>query len=402
MHQDGATDQIWAAEDSPHVIPFDMTVSAGIVIEPCSVVQLGRGITVTIADGGSIEADGESGEGEIRFERQDPEIAWGSIRVLGGTMALAHTVVDGGGDPQNGASHIAAALLVRGRAGATEPDGTLFVSDVVISGSLSNGVRIEENGAFTADSDDLVVVGSMGNPITAMFDGAGSIPAGEYTGNAGDEIILTDELTGGVAHDMTLFDRGVPYVVGAPDQIADLRVDAGPGGLATLTIEAGVEMRFRAGGVFRIDPDSAEEPATGALVALGTEDAPIVFTSWYASPAAGDWLGLTFGSEVSPTTQLDHVRVEFAGGEATSGSNSCPYPESDGINEAAIRILGAPTSEFITNTEIVESANHGIDRGWRDDIMVDFVDGNTFDVRACRQTVSRTDAGVCPDPVPCD
>lgn len=401
-HQDGATDQVWAAEDSPHVIPFDMTVTANIVIEPCSVVQLGGGITVTIADGGSIEANGEAGEGGIRFEQRVTDDPWTSIRLLGGTMALEHAVLDGGGFPGNGAQHLVAAVLVRGRDGAAEPDGTLSVRDVVISSSHSNGVRIEENGAFTADSDDLVIVGATNSPITTMFDGAGSIPAGDYTGNGTDVIILTDELTGLVAHDMTLFDRGVPYLVGAPEQIADLRVDAGAGGLATLTIEAGVEMQFRAGGVFRIDPDSAEEPASGALVAIGTEDEPIVFTSFAGSPAAGDWLGLTFGSEVNAATRLEHVRVEFAGGEATSGSNSCPYPESDGINEAAIRILGAPTSEFITNTEIVASANHGIDRGWRDDVVVDFTTGNTFDVRACRQTVSRTDSGVCPDPVPCD
>ena len=94
--------------------------------------------------------------------------------------------------------------------------------------------------------------------------------------------------------------------------------------------------------------------------------------------------------------------VEYAGGESPSGSNSCPYPGGDGINEAAIRILGAPTSQFITDTAIIASANHGIDRGWRDDTVVDFTASNSFDVGTCRQTVSRTDSGVCPDPVPCD
>lgn len=400
-HQDGATEQLWRAEDSPHVIPYDMTVSAAITIEPCSVVQLGGGIMVTIAAGGSITANGEP-DGPVTFERLEPEEAWVAIRLLGGTMALANAVLDGGGDPQNGATHIAAAVLVRGPSGSSAPEGVLSARDVAITGSLSQGVRIEENGAFTADSEALVISESVGSPISAGFDGAGSIPSGTYTGNGDDRIVLTDEIPNIVAHDMTLFDRGVPYVVGPVGQLADLRVDAGAGGLATLTIEAGVELQFRAGGVLRIDPDSAEEPASGALVAQGTEDAPILFTSAEESPAAGDWLGLVFGGELDPQTRLDNVQVEYAGGEASSGSNSCPYPGGDGINEASIRILGVPPGQFITRTTIAAGANHGIDRGWRDDLVVDFLPENSFDVAGCRQTVSRLDNGVCPDPVPCE
>jgi hypothetical protein len=399
-HQDGATEQVWRAEDSPHVIPYDMTVSAAITVEPCSTVQMGAGITVTVVPGGSITAEGEP-EGPIRFERLESD-PWVSIRLLGGTMALSNVQLDGGGDPLNGSAHIAAAVLVRAPSGTTAPEGMLSVRDVEIRGSQSQGIRLEENGAFTSDSDGLVIVDGAGHAISAGFDVAGSIPRGEYTGNGDDRIVLTDELSSAVVYDMTLFDRGVPYVVGPAGQLADLRVDAGPGGLATLTIEAGVEMQFRAGGVLRIDPDAAEEPATGALVAMGTEDAPVVFTSAEDAPAAGDWLGLVFGSELAAGSRMDHVQIEFAGGESSSGSNSCPYPGGDGINEASIRILGVPPGEFITNLTVVAGANHGIDRGWRDDTVVDFLSGNDFDVAGCRQTVSRLDDGVCPDPVPCE
>jgi hypothetical protein len=399
-HQDGATQQVWRAEDSPHVIPYDMTVSAAIAIEPCSTVQMGAGITVTVVPGGSIRAEGDA-EGPIAFERLESD-PWVSIRLLGGTMALSNVLLDGGGDPLSGPAHIAAAVLVRAPSGTTAPEGVLAVRDVEIRGSQSQGVRLEENGAFTSDSEGLVILDGAGHPISAGFDVAGSIPRGEYTGNGDDRIVLTDELSSAVAHDMTLFDRGVPYVVGPVGQLADLRVDAGPGAAATLTIEAGVEMQFRAGGVVRIDPDAAEEPATGALVAMGTEDAPVVFTSAEDAPAAGDWLGLVFGSELAAHTRMDHVQIEFAGGESSSGSNSCPYPGGDGINEASIRILGVPPGEFITNLAVVAGANHGIDRGWRDDTVVDFLSGNDFDVAGCRQTVSRLDDGVCPDPVPCE
>ena len=71
---------------------------------------------------------------------------------------------------------------------------------------------------------------------------------------------------------------------------------------------------------------------------------------------------------------MQHVHVEYAGGTGWSGSGSCLYSE-DAINEAAIRITGAPTHQFVTDTTIVASAGHGIDRGWRDDVVVDSAAG---------------------------
>ena len=75
---------------------------------------------------------------------------------------------------------------------------------------------------------------------------------------------------------------------------------------------------------------------------------------------------------------------------------------SDGINDAAIRIFGPPLTQFITGTDIQSNLHHGIDRGWRADLQPDFVAGNTFaSVAACKQTVPRTAAGVCPQVLPC-
>lgn len=65
---------------------------------------------------------------------------------------------------------------------------------------------------------------------------------------------------------------------------------------ATLTIEPGTIVRFKAGGA-----GAAELPVLiiqGRCVATGTEQKPVVFTSTYASPRAGDWQGVVvLGSE---------------------------------------------------------------------------------------------------------
>jgi hypothetical protein len=392
-------DEVWTADGSPHLVPYDFTIHASVVVEPCARVQLGGSLTLTVADDGELVAEGTEAE-PIVFERLDPAEPWTTIRLLGGNVRLAHAVLDGGGRTGNTVPDLTGALLVAAHSGATAPEENLRVEHVEIRGSQSAGVRLEGLGGFTLDSDDLVITQGAAHPISASATMVGSIPAGDYTGNGDDQIVLTTENTAAIFFDTTIYDRGVPYFVGLPGQVADLRVQANPGGLAVLTIEPGVELRFQPDSVFVIDRATGDAPATGALVAVGTEDRPIVLTSAEAAPAAGDWLGVYFGGTLAPVDRMDYVHVEYAGGASTTGSNSCPYPGQT-INDAAIRVFGVPPGPFVTNTVIAASASHGIDRGWRDDVSVEMQETNSFDVNGCTQTWSRLDDGTCPDPVPC-
>jgi hypothetical protein len=72
---------------------------------------------------------------------------------------------------------------------------------------------------------------------------------------------------------------------------------------AVLTIEPGVEVRFRAGKSLYI---------LGTLVARGAPDLPVVFTSDSVSPAPGDWGSVSFYDDASPT-RLD-TDGEYLGG----------------------------------------------------------------------------------------
>jgi hypothetical protein len=391
-------DEVWTADGSPHLVPYDFTIHARVEIEPCAVVQLGERLTLTVGDGGELVAEGTATE-RITFERMGAE-PWTTIRLIGGTASFAHALLDGGGRSTAATVDLTGALLVAGRSGATTPDPTLAVSHVEIRGAQGAGVRLESLGAFTADSEELTITEGAAHPISAAATVLGTIPSGSYTGNADDQIVLTTANAETVFVDATMHDRGVPYFVGLPGQPADLRVQANDDGLATLTIEPGVELRFQSGGVLTVQQLAVDEAATGALVAVGTADDPIVMTSAAASPAAGDWLGVHFGGVLAGASRMQHVRVEYAGGASTTGSSSCPY-EGDTIAEAAIRIFGVPSGAFITDTEIVASAGHGIDRGWRDDFIVDLVPTNSFDIAGCTQTWPRDSDGVCPDPVPC-
>jgi hypothetical protein len=229
-----------------------------------------------------------------------------------------------------------------------------------------------------------------------------NVPTGVYTGNAKDEILLPSDHAYSDWQDpeATLHERGVPYFVGSSNSAGDLRVDGGQGKLAKLTIEPGVTMKFKKGGVLRITVASGTNAPTGVLVAAGTAAKPIVFTSGEDAPVAGSWLGLTFGEVPSPNNKIDHARIEFAGGATVSGSDSCIMPSTT-INDAAVRVLGeAP--QFITNTVISDSASNGIDRGFRSDLKPTFLPTNTFvNVLKCTETYPKDANGACPSSVPC-
>lgn len=75
---------------------------------------------------------------------------------------------------------------------------------------------------------------------------------------------------------------------------------------ATLTIEPGTVVRFRGK-----DPSGAVLVVQGRLVAEGTKESPIVFTSSFAVPAAGDWQGvMLLGSE--KRNVLENCRIDGA------------------------------------------------------------------------------------------
>jgi hypothetical protein len=195
----------------------------------------------------------------------------------------------------------------------------------------------------------------------------------------------------------------VPYVVGGDGASSQLRVHGKDDTVAVLTIEPGVTLKFP-----KSDRDSAlylqhrsNAPIDGsaaALVSVGTKDKPIVFTSNEDAPAAGDWIGVWFEA-FSEQDQMDHVRVEYAGGDTGTVGFSCGTPQAPEklINRAAIAVFGEPSSEFVTNTTISDSAWNAFDRAWANGTTIDFRPTNSFsNIQYCAQTYPDQEGGVCP------
>lgn len=388
--------ETWTAAASPHVVPYDTSLYAALTIEPCAVVRLAAGVTVTINPSGSLIAAGAAGT-PVTIEALVAGRAWASIRSLGGTLSLSHAVVRGGGAPLNTSIAFAGALHMQS-SGVT---AKLHVDDVEIADSLSQGIYVNGQVGFDDTSQNVRIHGAAGFPIHVYAGVLGSIPSGTYTGNARDAIGIAGA-GGPVLDAQTMHDRGVPYHVGSGTDGGRLDVNSQIAGqVAVLTIEPGVVVQFPPGGTINVDPSSGTSPAQGALIAVGTAERPIVFTSDRgAAAAAGDWLGIGFGQAVDARSVMTHVRVEYAGGPG-SGSNSCPYPGRVGQNDAAIRIYGPVARQFVTDTAIVASARDGIDRGWRADLQPDFLASNSFEVVGCKQSTPRTASGSCPASPPC-
>ncbi|MDQ6891116.1 MAG: right-handed parallel beta-helix repeat-containing protein [Acidobacteriota bacterium] len=134
---------------------------------------------------------------------------------------------------------------------------------------------------------------------------------------------------------------GSPYIV-----TADVTVENN-GTLPTLTIQAGVTVKFNSGTKLNIGTNYP-----GSLQAVGTSGSPITFTANTASPTNGYWAGIRLNANTTSTT-ITYATVRYGGQNngnyfgniSITGSN----PTIDNVtlqnsNDSGIRVVsGNPT-----------------------------------------------------------
>jgi len=146
----------------------------------------------------------------------------------------------------------------------------------------------------------------------------------------------------------------------APDGIyivvADLTVTNG----ATLTVEAGVQLRFEPAVSLWVGGAAGE---AGVLRCLGTDQSPVLLTSNSASPQPGDWSTLYFRSGADGS-QLQSTVVEYGGG-ATAGVyvdgaditvTGCKLRHLDGAG----LLIGGDSAAEVLRTTVDDAGGFGI------------------------------------------
>lgn len=404
------TDEVWTAAGSPHLVPGTISIRSGakLTIEPCAEVRMGADASLQIAipptpNTGGLIAEGTA-ERPIRFTGIDGG-RWGHVLVVApGTASLRHVTFEGGG---NDRSPYNATLIVQGT-GELPVSREVRVDHVTIEGSVGYGAVLEHVAGFAPGSAALTISGSGSDeqpyPLRVGEHGVDGLPDGSYTGNRVDGIFIAMEGANkllGLQASATFRDLGVPYHVGEGGR-QSLRVEPGPGGENTiLTIEPGVVVKFHPQSNFEIEHFTGNDVAKATVVAVGTPDEPIVFTSAEPAPAAGDWQGLWFGGIPNEQNRLEHVRIEYAGHDCLCSLHTCNEIQDQ---SSAIILTNPPLDGFsIKNVTIADSAGHGIHRGWRHERQPSFKETNTFEnVPGCVQTLPEPPTGNCGGPrIPC-
>jgi len=274
-------------------VPRSMTVAENgqLTIAPGTVLKFAASTSLTVSQGGSLTAAGTSDAPIVLSSLDASPGYWDGVNFSSSNSTrnrLENLVIEYAGGSDSGALSTDASVerpvritadnvLLRHSAGA----GFFFQPDTV----LDRFARIQ--------STQNALAGLMG-PTSASALTTESL----FTGNAVDAIRLA-----GISVDTaTGWNRiGVPFLVSG----LSLR--------ASLTMAAGTQVRFDAGGSLYVGPD-------GSLNAVGTSDAPILLTGSEATP--GFWEGLDFTYSASGNNRLEHVTIEYAGGgdAATAGA----------------------------------------------------------------------------------
>ncbi|VAW49570.1 FIG00566442: hypothetical protein [hydrothermal vent metagenome] len=113
----------------------------------------------------------------------------------------------------------------------------------------------------------------------------------------------------------------------------------------TLTIEPGVEVRFNGNYYLRV---------YGAMLAEGTENARIKFTSSKASPAANDWASIVLGNgSIIRYATIEYGNIGLSVSDSPLIENSIIQNNNNGID------LGISSAE-VNNNIILNNLNYGI------------------------------------------
>ncbi len=324
-----------------HVTANGTTVAGSaspvLTIDPGVTVAFDKGGFLSIGTSmpGGIHAVGTSGMGITFTSSATPHAAGDWSAVALGDQVLSNSTIAyaafqyGSGATSQGKSSSQDGYTYGEPAGAlivysASQSLALVLHDLTFSHDGGNGLVVDGfNVGFGSGSGNLTVSdwGTGFAPFVLAANQASTLPA-TLTAQGGVVDLIAGQGAPGtpiggaapIALTQTWPAIPIPYLVDGtnPGSGGGAFIEGANNSVATLTIAAPNTLEFKSTGQLAVDPNGT---AQGELVAIGTQSAPITFTSNLAAPAAGAWGGVSFtavGSALA-SSKLQSVTIEWAG-----------------------------------------------------------------------------------------
>lgn len=217
--------------------------------------------------------------------------------------------------------------------------------------SQSTALMLHENAYFSNFGGN-IFLGNLLYPISIYPNFVHSI-IGENIINTDLGILIANDEDLNIAGDYTWTKQTAPYIVEGT-----MRIGA-PGNGVKLTIEPGVIMQFMVNSQLDI---AYWGDHTASVMANGSPENPILFTSNSPAPNKGDWDGFNY-YEGAYNCSISNSIISYAGG------NETPW--------GAITLRSANSPLSLSHTHIAHIAAHGISVD--EDSSVDITNNVTFE-----------------------
>jgi YD repeat-containing protein/parallel beta-helix repeat protein len=219
---------------------------------------------------------------------------------------------------------------------------------------LDGGISLPNDG-LTAISGNIFDY-TQGRAVRVPVDWVGDLTSDNSFINTNSNSVV-EVIAGTVARDALWKDKLPLQILGS----ITVKGTDGDDFLTTLSLDPGVELRFNRNIQFVIGGTSGDP---GALVAVGTAEKRILFTSSEAAPAAGNWYGILLYTTSADTSILDHCTVEYGGysnyggvynygASATIANSTLRYNQAYGVRV----YTGSP---IIRDSIFIENGIHAI------------------------------------------
>ncbi|WP_158606800.1 copper amine oxidase N-terminal domain-containing protein [Paenibacillus ginsengarvi] len=342
--------ETWSVCGSPHFVKDDFYVegkdSPNLVIEAGAVVRFenGAGILVGLNAPGGLVVEGTEKD-PVTFSADTAGAQpgfWKGIHFYGQTVKgrasidFAHIEYAGG---SNGAVTVTA---------GTSPV-ELTVRDTLFKNNAYAGIQLMENTRLSPQSKNLTITGTKtspdggGAPIVTAAYGTNGLPDGDYKENELNVVLIAAAMSSTTINTNTTWNKlSIPYQ-------AKITVYVDGPSSPVLTIAPGTETIWE-----KLSGLTVGSYDRGGLIAKGTKERPITFTSQLERP--GSWDGIGAGPYVGKDFKLEYVHVKDA-------VNGITLPEDLG--------------PILTNSTIENSKEYGIYIK-SSNVATDYLAGNTF------------------------